>query len=288
MRNPLALHHFTLFDISPFELVPIAAKTGCGAVCIFVNSPDDPAPGQNVERTAFPVVTRADMSRFKRLLTEYGVRVTNLEFFPLAAGTDAASFRDKLELGAELGARLAVTHIHDTDRDRALEKLIAFATVAAEFELCVGLEFMGLSPGCPTLIQAVEFVRRAKLGNVGIGVDAIHLHLTGGTAMDLRRVPPAYIAYAQVCDTNAPYDERVAASPERYLPLVFERSIPGRGMLPLKDFTQALPAGTFYDVEVPWPSRAAHGVSAEEHARRAVEAALDVCLPVTVRGGPDE
>lgn len=279
MRNPLALHHFTLFDISPFELVPIAAKAGCEAVCIFVNSPDDPAPGQDIEKTAFPVVTRADRSRFVTLLNDYGVRVTNLEFFPLAADTDLDSYRGKLALGAELGARLAVTHIYDTDRDRALEKLVQFAGIAAEFELRLGLEFMGLSPGCSTLHQAVQFVGRANQSNIGVGVDAIHLHLTGGNIADLAHVPAAYIAYAQLCDTNATFDAEVANTPDLYLPLVFERAIPGQGIIPLEKFIGALPEHTYYDVEVPWPSRAAHGVSAEAHARRSVEAALHALGP---------
>ena len=275
MRNPLALHHFTLFDISPFELVPIAAKAGCEAVCIFVNSPDDPAPGQDIEKTPFPVVTQSMRSRFGTLLNDNGVRVTNLEFFPLAPDTDLDSYRGKLALGAELGARLAVTHIYDTDRDRALEKLIQFAEIAGEFELKLGLEFMGLSPGCSTLHQAVQFVECANQNNIGVGVDAIHLHLTGGSISDLAHIPAAYIGYAQLCDTDAPFIAEVASKPDLYLPLVFERAIPGQGIIPLEKFIRALPENTYYDVEVPWPSRAAHGISAEEHARRAVEAALN-------------
>jgi len=279
MRTPLALHHFTLFDISPFELVPIAAKTGCDGVCIFVNSPDDPAPGQEIEKTAFPVVTESDRPRFVALLNDFGVRVTNLEFFPVGEDTDVGSYRDKLALGAELGARLAVTHIYDTHRDRALEKLVRFGEMAAEFELCLGLEFMGLSPGCSTLQRAVEFVTQAKSANIGIGVDAIHLHLTGGKMAELANVPAEYIAYAQLCDTRAVFDAEVAFEPALYLPLVFERSIPGQGIIPLREFTRSLPENTFYDVEVPWPSREAHGISPEAHARRSVEAVRNLWQP---------
>jgi len=273
MSIPLALHHFTLFDVSPFELVPIAANVGCGAVCIFVNSPDDPAPGQEIEKINFPLVTHGNKSRFIALLADHGVRVTNLEFFPLGAKTDVGAYREKLDLGAELGARLAVTHIYDTERERALERLVVFANIAAEFELSLGLEFMGLSPGCPTLETAVEFVRRAKMDNIGIGADAIHLHLTGGQMADLAKVPAEYIAYAQLCDTRSVFDAEVACKPDRYLPLVCEREIPGNGLLPLQEFIRALPKNTHYDVEVPWPSRQAHGISPEAHARRAVEAA---------------
>jgi sugar phosphate isomerase/epimerase len=276
MSTPLALHHFTLFDISPFELVPIAASVGCGAVCIFVNSPDDPAPGHEIEKINFPLVTRDNRSRFTSLLTDHGVRVTNLEFFPLAAETEIVAYRDTLELGAELGARLAVTHIYDTVRDRALERLVEFGNIAAEFELSLGLEFMGLSPGCSTLEQALDFVRSAKQDNIGIGIDAIHLHLTGGQMAELANVPAEFIAYAQLCDTCSVFDAKVASRPDLYLPLVFEREVPGKGIIPLQKFIRALPEDTYYDVEVPWPSRAAHGISPEKHARRSVEAARNL------------
>jgi sugar phosphate isomerase/epimerase len=272
MTPPLALHHFTLFDISPFELVPIAAQVGCGAVCIFVNSAPAPDASPGSGKTLFPVVTTATKAAFKTLLHDYGVRVTNIEYYPLEAHTDLDSFRASLELGAELGARLAVTHIHTPDPQRALEQLVQFAGIAAEYELQLGLEFMGLTPACGNLQQALDFVQRAAQPNVGLGVDAIHLHLTGGAPAQLRSVGADAIGYAQLCDSVHAFDPAVAADPARYLPQVFARSAPGEGLIALDDIVRQLPAATWFDVEVPWPQRQAQGVSALDHARHAVAA----------------
>jgi len=145
--------------------------------------------------------------------------------------------------------------------------------------LNLGLEFIGLSPGCSNLRQAAEFVERAKRSNIGIGVDAIHLHLTGGKMADLASVPAEHIAYAQLCDTESAYEPAVASSAELYLPLVFARSVPGKGIIPLAELIGVLPRNTYYDVEVPWPGRQAYGISAEDHARRSVDAALALLSP---------
>lgn len=64
--TPLALHHFTLGDVSPLELVPIAAEVGCAGVCLFVESP----PG-----FGFPLVTPAMRGELIARLREHGVRV---------------------------------------------------------------------------------------------------------------------------------------------------------------------------------------------------------------------
>jgi sugar phosphate isomerase/epimerase len=272
VHPPLALHHFTLSDISPFELVPIAAQVGCDAVCIFVNSDPAPDAAPGSGKTLFPVITAATRAGFKSLLRDCGVRVTNIEYFPLEAHTDPDSFRASLELGAELGARLAVTHIHNPDRERALAQLVQFAGIAAEYELRLGLEFMGLTPACATLQQALDFVQRAAQPNVGLGIDAIHLHLTGGSPAQLGAVSADCIGYAQLCDSVHPFDPAVAADPARYLPQVFTRSAAGEGVIALDELVQQLPADTWFDVEVPWPQRRQQGVSALDHARHAVAA----------------
>jgi sugar phosphate isomerase/epimerase len=273
MTAPLALHHFTIADTSPLELVEIAARAGCDAVCIFVDSPQEPAPGQAISRPLFPVVTDAMQREFAGRLKDFGVAVTNIEFFPLAPETDLDVFRDKLALGAELGARLAVTHIHDPDPARATDTLARFGELAAGYELQVGLEFMGLSPACGDLHTAVGYVRDAGQANIGIAIDALHLYLTGGTAADVAALDESLIAYAQLCDSPAYAPEALPLETDRYLEAAFERQVPGEGSLALGDLVGALPGDTFYDVEVPLPTLAKQGVSALERARLAVQGA---------------
>lgn len=272
MNTPLALHHFTIADVTPLELVPIAAETGCGAVCVFVDSPDLPPRGDEAPKPMFPVVTAAIKREMIQRLKDYGVIVTNIEFFPLAADTNLEAFRSKLALGAELGARLAVTHVHDTDPQRAIDTLARFGQLAAEFDLNAGLEFMGLSPGCNSLDKAVSLVQQAAQTNIGVAVDALHLMRTGGTPADIRRVNPALFSYAQLCDGPALADPATALDFDRYLEEAFDRLAPGEGIFPLADMIKALPAATFYDVEVPSPTLAAKGMAPQQRATRAVTA----------------
>ena len=273
MTPPLALHHFTLTDASPLELVTIAAEVGCGAVCLFVDSPADAAPGQDLPAVQFPAVTPALAGAMKARLADCGVVVTNIEFFPLGPETRLEAFRPRLALGAELGARLAVTHVHDSDPHRAVDTLARFGQLAAEYGLQVGLEFMGLSPACASLAKAVALVTAAGQANIAVAVDALHLQRTGGTPAQVRALDPGLIAYAQLCDGPALADPTTALDTERYLAEAFDRLAPGEGVFPLPELVRALPADNWYDVEAPSPTLAARGIAPLERARRAVDAA---------------
>lgn len=261
---PLALHHFTLCDVSPLELVPIAAEADCDGVCLFVESP----PG-----FGFPLVTPGMRGELRARLREHQVRVTNLEFFSLTEAVDLERFRPALGLGAELGARLAVTHIHDPDPVRATDCLGRFAELAGEYGLQLGLEFMALTPGCTSLAAAAGFVRRVGCANLGIGVDALHLARSGATPAEVAALAPGMVAYAQLCDGPLLPAGIEALDPARYAEEAFDRLPPGQGVFPLAELLRALPPGAALDVEVPMPRLAAQGVSARQRARLAVEGA---------------
>ncbi|SEJ76691.1 Sugar phosphate isomerase/epimerase [Pseudomonas linyingensis] len=262
--QPLALHHFTLCDVSPLELVSIAAEVGCDGVCLFVESP----PG-----FGFPLVTPALRSDLLARLREHEVRVTNLEFFSLTEAVDLDGFRPALALGAQLGARLAVTHIHDPDPLRGTDCLGRLAELAGEYGLQLGLEFMALTPGCTSLAAAAGFVERVGRSNLGIGVDALHLARTGGTPAEVAALAPGMVAYAQLCDGPLLAAGVDALDPARYAEEAFNRLPPGQGVFPLAELIRALPPTAALDVEVPMPRLAAQGVSALQRARLAVAGA---------------
>lgn len=274
MTPPLALHHFTLCDVSPGELVTIADQVGCRAVCLFVDSPAEPAPGQQLAPPAFPTVTPASAPELIARLRDSDLSVSNVEFFPLGSNTRLVDFRPALDLGAALGARLAVTHVHDTNHDRAIDTLSGFTELAATAGLAVGLEFMPLSPGCVDLHQAEALVRAARQRNLGIAIDALHHFRSGGTVRQLQELDPALVAYAQLCDAPAATPGPIDAG--RYLAEAFDRLAPGTGVLPLAAMVAALPEHTHFDVEVPSPTLAARGIRALERARRAVTASRAV------------
>ena len=272
MHRALALHHTTVLQCSPPELVSIAAELGCDGVCVFVHAPTNPGAG----RPAFPRVTPAMLPEMRARLRDTGVKVTNLEYFPLTANVALQDYRAALELGAELGAQRAVVHLHDIEVNRGSDSLARFADMALECGLAVGLEFVGLSTGCPNLVRALQLVERAGRANLGVGVDALHLQRTGGSPADLAGVDARLLSYAQLCDGPALADPGQALDHTRYVAEVFNRLAPGEGVFPLKELIQALPPDIPCDVEVPALRLIKAGVAPIEHARRAVMGARQV------------
>lgn len=249
----LGLHQITAMEAGPVGLVRIAAETGCSHVCIFTQLP--------AGVTGFPVITTENSADFTTALRETGVRVGNVEFFPITPGIDLETYSAGLALGAEIGGERIVTHVHDTDETRAVDTLGRLCDMAAGLGLKVGLEFMGLSPGCDGIAKAAWYVGQVGRPNLGIAVDALHLARTGGTPADVAALPARVFAYSQICDAHGLHRAT------DYLPEALDREMPGDGDLPLAALIDALPAATFLDVEVP---RANLTIPALERAREAV------------------
>ena len=257
--NPLSLHHLTVLDVSPPELIDIAAATGCSRVCVFVHS--------IVPELGFPIVDEAGVEAIKARTSATGVEVYNLEFFPIEVQVDFASFERALRVGVGLGARRITAHVHDPDLDRASEAFSRLCRLAARYDLQVGLEFMAFAE-IATLTAAVAFIERANEPNAAVAVDALHLMRSGGTPEQLAAVDPRRIGYMQVCDgpVSVPRAQMIEEAVE-------ERAIPGEGTFPLSAFLRCAPPGVTIDVEVPQKAARLAGVSALERARRAVNAA---------------
>lgn len=275
MSRPLAIHQITAMEASPVELVSIAAELGCQQVCVFTHSPHNPVPGEE-GAFVFPLVDEGNKREFLMRLGETGVGVGNVEFFPVQQGLDLEFYRAGLALGGEIGAKRAVTHIHDAVDSRAVDTLGALCDMALGYGLTMALEFMGLTPACNSVERAAWFVEQVRRPNLGIGVDALHLVRTGGTPAHVAAIPAEYFVYAQICDGAG---RHLSAD---YLPEAMSRLLPGDGDFPLQDMIEALPAHTALDVEIPMPERAAAGVSAIERAREAVarsRAVIEAAVP---------
>lgn len=267
MTRPLALHQLTLMATAPADLVTIAAGAGYRHVCLFTHVPAVTLTGGG-GLSPFPVVTEADRRLLLARLRNTGVTVTNVEYFPVAADVPIESYRPALALGAELGARRAVVHIHDKDDARAVDGLGRLADLARHYGLGVGLEFMGLSPACDSIARACWFLDQVRHPDLGVAIDALHLVRTGGTAGDIRAVAPRRIAYAQLCD-----GADILPSTD-YRAEALDRLVPGQGAFPLVEIIRALPAAADLDIEA--PSRAlalAGGTGAAARAREALSLA---------------
>jgi sugar phosphate isomerase/epimerase len=259
----LGLHQITANELSPVDLVKLAAEVGCEEVCLFTHLPAAALPGDDGP-TLFPVVTPADVDGLKSALAAHGIGVGNVEFFPITAGLDIEIYREGFEVAAAIGAQRAVTHIHDDNDARAVDTLGRLGALAAQHGSRLGLEFMGLTAACASIERAAWFVEQVGPSVVGIGADALHLVRTGGTPEDVARIAPELFTYAQICDAAGLH---VTGD---YLHEALERKLPGDGDFPLAAFVAALPATVPVDVEVPSASRIAAGISPAGHAHEAV------------------
>jgi sugar phosphate isomerase/epimerase len=257
--RPLGLHQINALELSPLELVPVAHEVGCQAVTLFVHVPLPDLP--------FPQVTPAMVPELLDALAATGVTVANASFFPLTTDFDIESCRPGVELGARLGARCLSSHVRDPVAERAAESLAALGDLAAEYDMKVGVEFIALSPECPTLEAGAELVRAAGKANVGVCLDCLHLVRGGGTPEDIAAVPAELFSYAQLCD-----GVDAEARPE-YMAEVMDRLAPGDGAFPIAAMLDALPAATPVEIEAPSLSRQQQGVPAVERARRAAQGA---------------
>lgn len=265
--RPLALHQITAIEANPLELVSIAKAVGCDQVCVFVRAPLVPVEGTDQLAPLFPTIDETMIAPMQARLAETGIGIMNAEYFPIEADTDVESYRAPLATAGALGAKRAVTHVHDTDFAQAAGNLARLCDLAAGYGLDVGLEFMGLSPGCTSLARARQLVESAGRPNLGIAIDALHFVRTGATVAEVAALPPGMIAYVQLCDgahLSIGNDYRHEA---------LNRLAPGEGVFPLHDLLRALPPDVPIDVEVPSVELQRQGMPATDRARRAVVAA---------------
>ncbi len=261
--RPLALHQITAFEADPVELVTIARQTGCQAVCVFTHVPSVLRDQRKSGMPVMPMVTVHNKIRFQARLADEGISVGNVEFFSILPDIDINEYRAGLALGAEIGARRAVTHIYEPNEAVAIDKLGKLCDLAAEYSLDIGLEFLGLSPPCDNVRKAAWFIDQIGRSNIGIGVDALHFVRGGSSIDDVKAVPARYFNYAQICDGRGLHHE------VDYMPEAMSRMIPGEGEFPLRDLISALPLATALDVEVP---RAVRDTPVLDYVQKAVDA----------------
>jgi sugar phosphate isomerase/epimerase len=263
MARLLSLHHLTVLEADPAEAISIAAAAGFDQVCLFLYSPSQALPGRS-KSSSFPLVTETNKAEVLARLKQCNIGVSNIEFFPVTSDVPLENYRAAFALGAEVGAKRAVTHIHDSNDERAVRTVRKIADLAAEYRLTLALEFMGLTPACNSIQRAAWFVEQAGKPNFGIGVDALHLARTGGTPADIRAIPSHFFSYSQICDGHGLH---VSSD---YLSEGLDREMPGDGDFPLLEMIEALPLATALDVEIPSARLVEKGVSGIERAKLAM------------------
>ncbi|WP_054434511.1 sugar phosphate isomerase/epimerase [Novosphingobium sp. ST904] len=210
---------------------------------------------------------RPRINQLKQALADHGVRVALGEGFIIMPGRNIADAEADFDLMAELGAERLNVCAMDPDPVRNLEQFSIFASLAADRDLPVTLEFMPATP-VPDLAAAVAFVGESAASNAAVLVDAMHFFCSGGTNDELRNVPDGKIGYAQLCDAKQAsfYDGYFQDARQ-------ERPLPGLGVLPLGHFLHALPPGCPIGLEIPSVASALAGVDRKAYLTQALDAA---------------
>lgn len=238
----LSLANLLVPDANPLQQIEAAAAAGFDAVGLCINPPD---------RLGATLVREPARRRpVKARLAELGMRLLDIELFPLLPNLEVASLTPVLEACADLGAEFLLVTGNDADEQRACDNYAQLCALAAPLGLRPMLEFISYRP-LRDVHQAKRWLRRVDHPAAGMCMDALHLFRSGGTLDDLRAIAPGLIGYAQLCDAESMQPAQYFSEPELIRESRGNRRLPGEGVLPLVQFLQALPPGLAISVEAP-------------------------------------
>lgn len=115
------------------------------------------------------------------------------------------------------------------DACQVLEKL---ETIARPYGMKIAFEFLGFAnASVNTLSFANEIVSELNNGNIGLVIDTFHFFLSGESLSILDRIPPEKILLIHIADAENVPKKKMQDK---------HRTIPGEGVLPLKDFIRKI------------------------------------------------
>ena len=255
----VSLSPLTVLPSGPLEQIDAAVAAGFQTVGLRLL----PVMTTDVAIMEDPALMRAIAQR----IGETGLSVLDVEVVRVNPRLDVSGVLPVLEFGAELRARwLAVTadRLDDyrPEEEPALtRKLTELADAASIRGMGVMLEFM-VFRGVATLEDAVRIVSAVDRPNMRICLDVLHLFRSGGGVESLREVDPSLLACIQLNDAPAIPPDDVQREAR------YDRLLPGRGQLPLRELLDTLPTDIPLAIEV--PSRSTD--SADKRASEAMQA----------------
>lgn len=254
--NSLSLAALTILPASPVEQIEAAAEAGFQSVGLRIKP---------VSKTDMEVIGDfALRGAIKQALARTGITVLDIEAFPFGGRTELDSFIPYLEFGAEIGAQFLVCGPGTRDETQAADQLAKLAELATAYRIKPVLEFVSYRL-MRTIEDAYRLLARAAHPNIGICVDVLHLHRSGGDADALGKYDPGLFPYIQICDAVLPPPPADQLQEESR----HDRRYPGEGDLPLMDVLNALPTGIPFSVEA--PSAADAHLFVAQKARKAFE-----------------
>ncbi|KQT11601.1 sugar phosphate isomerase/epimerase family protein [Ramlibacter sp. Leaf400] len=239
MTHPLCLAHLSVQELSPPQVVEVAAQAGFPLVSLRL------APAADGERQHPMLGGTPMMAETRARLRDLGVAVHDVELVRLTARTDVDALQPLLAAAAELGARQVLVAGDEPCSDALAQRFADLCALGSRHGLRMGVEFMPWR-GINNLAAARSLVDFVGAG--GVVVDAIHLDRSGGTAADLQQLPLGQWAWFQICDAPR---QRPATRDELLFQARQARRPPGQGGLDLEGMVRALPPGCVVSVEAP-------------------------------------
>ena len=229
--GPLSLAAGVLPEFEPPEVVSAAAAAGFGMVGIWF----DPE--------SWSAARARDV---RRRLDATGLAALDME--PIFATPEADWGERLIDAAAEVGARNVLTVSRGLEPTRFAERFDELCDHAAPAGITVVVE-PTLLYSVTTLAEAQHVVALAGRPNGAILADNLHLDRAGGNPIDaLRRLDPALLPYAQLCDGPArPADTSRSGL---FSDARDGRRLLGEGELPVREFVAALPAGIPLSLEI--------------------------------------
>jgi sugar phosphate isomerase/epimerase len=258
----IALAHGTLLQLSPPDLIRIAARVGYDAVGLRVlpwrpgearyNLRDDPKL----------------LAATQEALQETGLTVLDVEVLRIEPQLRAAEAQRCFDLAKKLGARYVLAVGIDPDEPRLTVRYAELCAQASHMGLRVVLEFLPRTDvSVKTLDVCARIVQRAGFPLGGVLVDTAHFFRSGADPKQLAKITPALLPYYQLADAQRDGTPR--------------KLLPGEGDLPLASLVRALPGGIPVSVEV--GSEISDPMKAEQFARRAFDATQALLRSATAK-----
>ena len=264
MSHKFSLAFLTVKDISPIDMVKIAADTGydCVGLRLLPAGTDGPYSLSN---------DRSEQRNVLSALNDTGIQVADAEVVRIGKSFNLEALMPFLEVCSYLGAKHVLVVGDDLNRARLIDNYGIFLEHAAQYGLTGDLEFMPWT-AVKTSTDCLEILRAVNKRNAGLLVDALHWDRSDRSIHSLTQIPEYLVNYIQLCDAprlESPTTGQLIHAARS------ERLVPGSGDIDLVGMLSALPQGRLYSVEVPRDAELTR-LTPRERAKEALRSAKSV------------
>jgi sugar phosphate isomerase/epimerase len=254
--NKIALSPNSLVGVPALEYIDALVKAGYDGIGLRMFA----SPGVGYEAVTQPIAGNPPLMReIKTALASSGLILYDILSYYIRPNFDLERMLPSLEFGAELGFPYALAIADDPDWVRQVDNFSALCDAAAKVGMKIAVEAPVVQNTVNTLPLALRLLADSAKQNAVICLDPFHFWRAGHDAGLLKAVDPSLLPYTQLddgVDTDGP--------PPR------GRREPGKGMVPLHDILDALPAGLPLSIE--WSPPKDAGYSAAQWAKIAIDA----------------